>query len=118
LLWSNFEQTKDPYIVICKASPSCNAKIRRPDGSTFVMLAHFEARHPCPVNGIYCKIQNTMEEKVSNLWLCAAFVIILPELMVFWSFSIVMQNNFESNQSWLPKVQFYWGINYNLYLCN
>jgi len=67
LLWSNFEQTKDPYIVICKASPSCNAKIRRPDGSTFVMLAHFEARHPCPVNGIYCKIQNTMEEKVSNL---------------------------------------------------
>jgi hypothetical protein len=67
LLWSNFEQTKDPYKVICKASPSCNAKIRRPDGSTFGMLAHFEARHSCPVNGIYCKIQKTMEETVSNL---------------------------------------------------
>jgi len=89
LLWSHFEQTKDPDVVICKSNPSCQAKIRRPDGSTSGMLAHFEARHPMQYMEYLAKSKKAIEEKVC---IYAVFLKILPGAMDFQMSSIFFQH--------------------------
>jgi hypothetical protein len=64
LLWKHFQQTKDPNVVICIANPSCGAKIRRPDGSTSGMRAHFEARHPVEYTAYLADTAEAIKEKV------------------------------------------------------
>jgi hypothetical protein len=64
LLWKHFEQSKDPEVVICIANPSCRARIRRPQGSTSGMRAHFEARHPVQYTAYVEESRRLIEEKV------------------------------------------------------
>jgi len=66
LLWKHFQTTNDPNVVICIANPACRQKIRRPDGSTSGMRAHFEAKHPVQF-AQYVKDQNeAILEKVCS----------------------------------------------------
>jgi hypothetical protein len=66
LLWQHFEVTDDKDVVICIANASCRQKLRRPDGSTSGMTAHFKAKHPVKYTA-YLEAQNAaIKDKVCN----------------------------------------------------
>ena len=65
-LWKHFELTNDKDVVICIANASCRQKLRRPDGATSGMMAHFKAKHPVQYTA-YLEARNAaIKDKVCN----------------------------------------------------
>ena len=65
-LWDNFKYSDDDAtVVICVANEACQAKIKRPQGSTSVMMAHLRTKHPVQYVAYLEKTGQALKEKVS-----------------------------------------------------
>jgi hypothetical protein len=64
-LWDNFKYCDDPAVVICVANEACQAKIKRPQGSTSGMIAHLKTKHPVQYVAYLEKTEEAIKEKVS-----------------------------------------------------
>ncbi len=66
-LWENFKYSEDPTVVICVANEACQAKIKRPQGSTSGMMAHLKTKHPVQYVAYIEKTGEAIKEKVSQI---------------------------------------------------
>ena len=64
-LWDNFKYCDDLAVVICVANEACQAKIKRPQGSTSGMIAHLKTKHPVQYVAYLEKTGEAIKEKVS-----------------------------------------------------
>ncbi len=65
-LWDLFKYSEDDAtVVICVANEACQAKIKRPQGSTSGMIAHLRTKHPVQYVAYLEKTGEAIKEKVS-----------------------------------------------------
>jgi len=65
-LWDHFKYSDDDAtVVICVANEACQAKIKRPQGSTSGMMAHLRTKHPVQYVAYLENTGEAIKEKVS-----------------------------------------------------